>query len=791
MANLRVGLEINNQAYLRGINTANAATRQFGRDTQVSAAQAQTALERLDARTERLSASFGRLKGIIIGAAFTALASSAAKSADEIQKLSSATEFGISRIIEIQQSLQAAGGEASAAGKVISDFFRTVDAAASGSDRTQQSFARLSVSIRDLETLSLEELFDKTIKGFNNITDPAQRSALSIQMFGKGVEKVNLRDFNTSLEEMRGKFEQQRRSIEQTSEMVGNFDEAMDNLRLAFLTVTAPMVTFLNNLTRNQASLERLITLFKGLAIVIAAAFAFTGFGLIVRAIGTIGRGVGSLIGLFSSLGQTITRVFGANSTAMKILRGVGGLVAGIAGGVAAAMGLSGEKADIPEAEIPEMVITANRPRVRNVEAGKELAGQLSAIRSLAEGYRRITRDNIERMSIDMEILGLNRAQADQIKGTAEINKRFQEQSAELESRKKTAKGATLALINKEIANLEDLRTSELDIFNIQQDQTNQYARQQQEIKNIVELMEQQAEAAREIAEFQSQQDQAVLTAFQQVRAQREQLELTNQREQLEKSIQNLRGSDQAAARELFDLETQRLTQLEAIRRIQNLPFLGQGGMKQQLQEINDLYDLRRAKITETAEATRLEQKSFTEGFKQAGEKYRNNIKTDFEFAAQQLNTFTTGFENAFVRFVQTGKLSFRDLANSMIADFARIQAQKILTGFLSGGGGGGGFFGSIGKIFGFANGGMPPVGQPSLVGERGPELFVPQSAGRIVPNHKLGGSNTVVNNSTEVSYSISAVDASSFRQLLARDPEFIHNVAEQGRRQLPIRSRR
>ena len=45
-----------------------------------------------------------------------------------------------------------------------------------------------------------------------------------------------------------------------------------------------------------------------------------------------------------------------------------------------------------------------------------------------------------------------------------------------------------------------------------------------------------------------------------------------------------------------------------------------------------------------------------------------------------------------------------------------------------------------------FANGGSPPVGRPSVVGERGPELFVPRSAGTIVPNHALGGANVVVN---------------------------------------------
>jgi phage-related minor tail protein len=73
------------------------------------------------------------------------------------------------------------------------------------------------------------------------------------------------------------------------------------------------------------------------------------------------------------------------------------------------------------------------------------------------------------------------------------------------------------------------------------------------------------------------------------------------------------------------------------------------------------------------------------------------------------------------------------------------------------------------------------------MVGERGPEMFMPSTAGTIVPNNAMGGNTNVTN----VTYSIQAVDASSFRTLVARDPEFIHNVAEQGRRQLPIRSRR
>jgi len=45
-----------------------------------------------------------------------------------------------------------------------------------------------------------------------------------------------------------------------------------------------------------------------------------------------------------------------------------------------------------------------------------------------------------------------------------------------------------------------------------------------------------------------------------------------------------------------------------------------------------------------------------------------------------------------------------------------------------------------------FAEGGRPPVGRASLVGERGPELFVPDNAGTIIPNHAMGSTNIVVN---------------------------------------------
>jgi lambda family phage tail tape measure protein len=146
-------------------------------------------------------------------------------------------------------------------------------------------------------------------------------------------------------------------------------------------------------------------------------------------------------------------------------------------------------------------------------------------------------------------------------------------------------------------------------------------------------------------------------------------------------------------------------------------------------------------------------------------------IKSSFE-------NFTSGLEDAFVQFVQTGKLSFKDLANSILADLARIAVKKAIVGMAS--------------LFGFAAGGQVMADTPIIVGERGPEMFVPRSAGTIVPNNALGGMASGSNQPSQsmVTYNIQAVDAASFRSLVARDPSFIYAVTEQGRRSQPTRSR-
>lgn len=121
------------------------------------------------------------------------------------------------------------------------------------------------------------------------------------------------------------------------------------------------------------------------------------------------------------------------------------------------------------------------------------------------------------------------------------------------------------------------------------------------------------------------------------------------------------------------------------------------------------------------------------------------------------------------VRFAAELKDQFAETARSIVFDaknagdaltrlgqaLAEMLIQKQVLGpladslFGAPGTAGGGIFGDLFGGF-FADGGSPPVGIPSIVGEKGPEIFVPRTAGTVVPNKAIGGTSvTVVQHNT------------------------------------------
>ncbi len=115
------------------------------------------------------------------------------------------------------------------------------------------------------------------------------------------------------------------------------------------------------------------------------------------------------------------------------------------------------------------------------------------------------------------------------------------------------------------------------------------------------------------------------------------------------------------------------------------------------------------------------------------------------------------------------GTKSLGESARNVLNDLANSILKSGINSLL------GGVFGGtkIGGFLGFANGGNPPVGRASIVGEKGPELFVPRSAGTIIPNNAIGGGGVTNMVTINVDATGSAVEgneeeANEFGSLLA-----------------------
>ena len=179
----------------------------------------------------------------------------------------------------------------------------------------------------------------------------------------------------------------------------------------------------------------------------------------------------------------------------------------------------------------------------------------------------------------------------------------------------------------------------------------------------------------------------------------------------------------------------------------------------------------------------------FSTGWTRAFLAYKEAATDAAKKAEDVFTTATKNMEEAIVSFAKTGKFEWKSFVSSIVEELLRQQVRELIAKTFGGIGAGaqnqnssgGGLLG-LGGLFGFlADGGAAKAGRPYIVGERGPELFVPGTSGTVIPNNQMGGMGM-----SNVVYNINAVDAMSFKQMVARDPSFIYAVSQQGAKSIP-----
>ena len=138
--------------------------------------------------------------------------------------------------------------------------------------------------------------------------------------------------------------------------------------------------------------------------------------------------------------------------------------------------------------------------------------------------------------------------------------------------------------------------------------------------------------------------------------------------------------------------------------------------------------------------------------------------------------------ENAFMSMIDgtmTTKEAFRAMAADIIKQLYRVLVVQRMVGDVESGTG---IAGAIGRVFGIgatgaASGRSVQAGQPYTVGEHGRELFVPQSAGRVLSvsqaqNAVGGGGGVVVNQTINVSTGVQQTVRTEIKQLMPQIAE-------------------
>ena len=127
---------------------------------------------------------------VAAGKAFVDSAKQTANMADEIDKTSQKLGLSSKSYQEWDYVMKICGTEMSSMTTGLKTLTNKLDDAKNGSESAQAMFSALGISLEDISTMSREDLFAKTISGFQSMADSTERAALANDLFGKSGQNL-------------------------------------------------------------------------------------------------------------------------------------------------------------------------------------------------------------------------------------------------------------------------------------------------------------------------------------------------------------------------------------------------------------------------------------------------------------------------------------------------------------------------------------------------------------------------------------------------------------------------
>jgi hypothetical protein len=666
----------------------------------------------------------------VAGASLTAVGMTALKYADQINDVAKANEVAVETVLELSTALTLNGGEAENVGKLFSSLANKLDEAGTGNKKAEETFAKLGVSISDIKKLSPDELFRKTLNSLAQIENPMTRNAMAMELFGKAIKGIDIKGMNADLEKTKGAFEG-------TATAFKNAGDAFDILDRIFMNMKAGFAVELGGAFKAWAQgAERFVQMLVAARKELAGLFED-----------------GSVLDKYKADGgkgqKTLTDVFGGSSDLIQPTKDDGFQEYNGTLKLPQRSSPFKTKDELAEAEKARQAEIARLSKIIAANEAKQAEADRQKLKD-AEKYA----DQVKKQKEDLERkLVLTKSETENMGKTLtevqKLNLEFEKGGAYDKIKDEALKKRMIdAATAKDLA-IEELNYQKLSMENeLAKGKLKQDAREANklEIKN---------------------------------------LEIATERLGIEKSMAGQSDTQVQLALRYYDLQQAILDKKE-----------------KGLETDQQIYDFAIASMNniQADEANARAQNTFQAGWNKAYNNFVERSQDSAALGAEAFSTMFNGMSSALDRFVETGKLSFGSLVSDMIKGLLKLQLQSQMSGLfgmLGGGGGGFGLFSSstdfnngAGLLGGFfADGGEPPVGVPSLVGERGAELFVPRTAGTIIPNNQLssmmGGQPQTVYNGTVIQ-NMNAIDTQSGVQFLAKNKNAIFAANQSAQRGLP-----